>query len=451
MAGVLWRGLEHPVYCLRPCLNASPRRTLPNRRPHRSATHTRVRAPRPVTHLPETPGVDHAVVRDETVGSLGLLLSRSLQSVLVWVGTPPSERAALASQAAYAGRMMELFDAQPPKELSEACEILAEVLTCPGSVQVDQVAGACVAAANWARDAGKSQTRLAFLSAAALCCPFNASLALLVGREARDQALHGHAERWLGRAITVARQGGEWELYVRGHVAYGNMMIARGAFPAARRHLRRAERRSSRHGLQEVRAMALHDLFVVAAECGELTDAHRAAREAIQAYGAGHPRLVNLAFDLAFVWMREGYFESALPVFRSLLPRVEPPFLPHIHGAIARAAGACGQSVDFRLAVRALDRLPVGPGSAEAWVDAANGAISLRKWDAADRHTRLALSLARERRERKVEMLAESLLEAIQQRRAAGSARAVQIDPEISELAFDVAAQLSDCPAGSAA
>ena len=388
---------------------------------------------------------------EETTQPLGVLLWRSLRSVLVWADSAPAQRSTLFAPGAYERRMADLLGADAPPTVVAACEALAQLLSRPTRVQPDHVAGHCITLANWAGDHEKRGTRLAFLTAAALCCPFDGFLALLVGREARHQALHATAENWLERAITVSRGGEQWEVYARAHIAYGNMLIARGAFPAARRHLHRAERRGMRHGLTEVRAMALHDLFVVEAECNHLPAAHRYAREALGAYRAGDPRLVNLAFDLAFVWMREGYFETALPIFRSLLPLVEPRFLPHMYGAIARAAGACGLAVEHAHAVRALAALPCGPGTAEARLDSAHGAISLTAWEDAQAHAELALAVAQERKERKVELLAETLLESIHQRKAQGLGRAGETSLQAQDLAFDLAEVLRGCPAVSAA
>lgn len=391
------------------------------------------------------------VVTEELRTPLGVLLARSLRSVLSWAATPPARRGELFTDGGYERRTIDLLEAETPPAIVEACEVLTQLLAGPATAQPDAVAGSCVAIANWARHADTRGTRLAFLAAAARCCPHNASLPLMVGREARDQGLYAVSMEWLARAAMVSRSAGEWEVYARAHVAYGNVMIARGSFAKARRHLLRAERSASRHGLVEVRAMAHHDLFVVDAECGDLEAAHRSARAALRAYAAADPRRVNLAFDLAFVWMRDGYFEPALPVFRSLLPRVEKRFLPHLYGAIARAAGACGMAVDYEQAIRVLDGLEIGSGSAEARLDSAHGAISLARWAEADRHAEMALSIAGKRNESKIELLAERLIESIAQRSGRSLTPVVETGADVRELSFDLAASLSGWTAASAA
>jgi hypothetical protein len=392
------------------------------------------------------------VILDEIRTSAGALLWRSVRSVLFWAETPPAERCELFPEGSYERRVADLLELHLPALLVEPCEHLAELLCSPEATQAHHVAADCVNIAMWARAERKPGTALTFLHAAASCCPFNPTLALMAGREARDQARYRLAEGWLDAAVTVSRSVGNWEIYARAHLAHANMMLARGAFPAARRHGLRARKRAERHGIGEVLAMAHHDLFVIAAECGDLEDAHRSVRAAMGAYGAGHPRLVNLAFDLAVFWMRQGYFEVVLPVCRTLLPRVEERFLPHIHGSIARAAGACGLASEHRHAVRALRDAVVGPGSAEAWLDATHGAISLSAWPEAAEYLDRCLVISRDRKERKIEFLAESLLPRVAGRNEVPSLTVP--DPSetgAGDLAADLVGLLPNVAVGSAA
>jgi tetratricopeptide (TPR) repeat protein len=411
----------------------------------------RTRSPRPAPGVSSLGGLENAIL-DEIRTSAGALLWRSVRSVLFWAETPPADRAELFPEGAYERRVADLLELELPAVLVEPCERLAELLSRPDATPAHHIAAGCVNIAVWAREQRKPGTALTFLHAAASCCPYHPTLALMAGREARDQARYRLAEGWLDAAVTVSRSVGNWEIYARAHLAYANMMLARGAFPAARRHGLRARKRAERHGIREVLAMAHHDLFVIAAECGDLTEAHRSARDAMVAYGARHPRLVNLAFDVAVFWMREGYFEVVLPVYRTLLPRVQERFLPHIHGAIARAAGACGLVSEHRQAVRALRTTAVGPGSAEAWLDATHGAINLSAWPEAAEYLNRSLEISRDRKERKIEFLAEALLPRVESRNAAPSL--AMEDPSetgAGDLAADLVGLLPNVPAGSAA
>ena len=67
-----------------------------------------------------------------------------------------------------------------------------------------------------------------------------------------------------------------------------------------------------RHGMRDIVAASMHDLFGIDVESGEMTQAHDHARAAFRAYGPRNPRLPRLAHDLAYFWMMHGRFEAAL-------------------------------------------------------------------------------------------------------------------------------------------
>lgn len=417
-----------------------------------SSVRRRYRVPPPVASAPQGAGLREVGVLEENPSPFGVVLWRTLRSVQLWIETAPADRQRVFAEGAYESRLADLMGTEVPEALRTSLPILAELLNRSRQPRPDAVASACVAVATWARQERKSATVLAFLQAAATCCPYNASLALMTGREARDQALYAQAESWLSRAVAMARQVEDWDAYTRAHVAIGTMMMNRGVMPAARRHLVKAERRARRHGLRETRGMALHDLFVVSAATGTQTEALQYAREAMASYRLGNPALVNLAFDMAYFWMEQGYFQTSLTVFFELLSRVQPGHRPHVQGAIARAAGACGRTVDHRRAVEALTTLPIGPGSSEALLDAARGASSLSRWLEARELAQRSLEIAKGRGERKVEHLADVLLESIEQRsRPAAASPDQEAEPAVEQLAVELVDTLERVAVCSAA
>jgi maltose O-acetyltransferase len=77
-------------------------------------------------------------------------------------------------------------------------------------------------------------------------------------------------------------------------------------FAAARKPLLRAYRAARRASHRLPMAMALHDLFCVAALFGEVENANAYARAAFKAYGPRNNRIPKLAHDVARFWMLQG-------------------------------------------------------------------------------------------------------------------------------------------------
>jgi hypothetical protein len=125
-----------------------------------------------------------------------------------------------------------------------------------------------------------------------------------------------------------------------------------------------------------------------------------------------------LAHDVAFLWMEQGHFARALPVFEAVRPHfVLIPERISLVANIARAAGGVGDREGFRKAWVEANRLskdpearPALPGS---MLDLAQGAASLGEWDRAEQAAEQALASAKEQRQAKVMFSAETLLDAI--------------------------------------
>ncbi|HET8654487.1 MAG TPA: hypothetical protein VFL93_03050 [Longimicrobiaceae bacterium] len=393
------------------------------------SVHRRARTLPPVAPLGPTVGPEDGDILAELPTKLGGVLWRSLRSVRLWAGAIPAERVGLFNEGAYEARLAELLSVEGPERLVADLSGLATVLAGSAWVQPAVIAGHCAGVAAWARTESLRHITLCALRAAAECCPWDPALALHAGMEARDQVLYPEAESWLQRAVVLGRQAGHWEIYTRAHLAMATMWLRRGALPTARRHLDRAEHRAGRAGLREFQGRALHDRFVLEFSAGG--EALHLAQRALACYPAGSPRLIALAFDLSVYWMDRGNFEGALATSRVLLPRVQPEHRPNLYGVIARSAGACGVTSEYRRAVRALGDLPGAPGTASAWLCAAHGAVNLGLWEEARTHAQRGLECALARREQKVRFEAEGFLEMIEQKSRPAP------PPELEEPAAD--------------
>jgi tetratricopeptide (TPR) repeat protein len=200
------------------------------------------------------------------------------------------------------------------------------------------------------------------------------------------------------------------------------MFVARGAFPNARKNLQKALRAAERRGLREPQGMAAHDLFTVAAECNNATEAQEYAARALRAYGPAHATVPSLAYDVAFFWVLQGRFADALPVLRAAVPRMRPEHRPYGQAGLARAAGALGNEVTFDTAWAVISSMPDDTaGKADALIGAARGAVSLSRWDLAEQAGQAALTLAQRRGQSKVIFEAEALLESAEMGRRASN------------------------------
>jgi tetratricopeptide (TPR) repeat protein len=364
----------------------------------------------------EMDGIDGLGSMLELQGEKGFLTWRTLRNVRLWAATPRERRRGLFVEGAHEQRLAEILSFDLDREIFDAFAALAEVLRVPQTVDPRTVSLSCTRLARWAANAGMRITALELLHAAALVCPDDPYFALEAGRAARDQARHDLAEAWLARAVVLARQRAEWDVYARSHIALGFMYTTRGSFPAARVHLLRAARRAERHGIRAAHAMAHHDLFVLEWECGDRPRALAHAGAALRSYPEADSRRGRLAYDVAYSWVLQGHYAAALRVLQEIYQRAELNIQPLVLGAMARAAGAERDSDQFDRARDSLLALELEVRSAAAWVNVAHGAFSLCRWEEAEEAARIGLRLGRERGEAKTVLLAETLLDRVKTR-----------------------------------
>ena len=408
--------------------------------PAPSSRIRRWRVPPPLTRGAEL--LEGAEILREMTGEVAVLVWKSLRSVTLWAAANPRDHGELFADGAQERRVAELLTTDMDQELADSLHTLAAVLSGRPQLRREAVALACRQVAQWAHTHDYAATALAFTQAAALACPADAQLAHEVGRLARSGGELARSESWHRRAIMLGRQTAAWEPYARSYVSLGNMASHRGNFPQARRCQIKAYRTARRHGMNEVMAMALHDLFLIAVDTGQAANAQRYAHQAFRAYGPTHSRIPYLAHDLAVLWNREGQFGQALPVLEALLPRFgQPDEQLLVQANIARAAGGLQDVTKFAVAWQAAENLLVLPQSAgrkpQALLNLSRGATGLAQWERAESTAREALNSAIQRGESQIVFEAESVLHSVQVHRVVAATRLagepLESDPQMVE------------------
>ncbi|HEX2077750.1 MAG TPA: hypothetical protein VHG08_08580 [Longimicrobium sp.] len=403
----------------------------------RLAVPRRNRVPPAITRGPENmPG---AGILEEIPGDLGVTLWRSVRNVALWAATPPHKRGGLFCGTAANVREADVGGLQVDAELVAPLSVMVRLLESPAAMDVPRLVNACRRISAWAEQRGSLATALEFMQAAAQVAPQVAALAYGVGRLARRRAEYDRAESWYGRAIVQARRSRDWRIYALSYSGLGNLNTQKGNFPIARRAQIRGLRATLRHNLTDLQGIAFHDLFATHVETGAHDEATALAARAFQAYGPTHPYLPRLAFDVAFHWMEQGFFNEALRVAKALEPCFTAPTESALAlSLIARTAGGTGDRDAFDYARGKLTALlQTGCGedaAARALLGISYGAASLGEWQLAETSAVEALEIARERREGKMEMAAEAALEFARRRaQQRTSARSKQRDAALAE------------------
>jgi tetratricopeptide (TPR) repeat protein len=389
---------------------SQPTHTDPDRR--------RWRVPAPL--VSGRTGLQGLSVLEEFPNELGTILWQSLRTVRRWASAPPAIRRKLFLPGAHRQRITDIEAVLPTPALQEPLTTLAELLKNSSKIEAAQIGAACARISEWAQSQNARATEFDFVQAAALASPTDPRLGLAVARTARDRAEYPVAEAWYQRTIALARRARDWDIYARAYIGLGKMWRTRGAYPAARKHFLKAVRVASRQRLRDAQGMALHDLFAVEAQGHRDEQAQAYAAAALQAYGAAHRLLPNLAHDVAYFWMERGHFAAALPVIQAVMPHLPIRYQLRAQGSLARAAGAVGDELVFEVSWQqvmaspddALDR-------ADTLMEAAQGAASLARWTLAESAAHRALEISRQRREAEISHKAEALLESVRHERLA--------------------------------
>ncbi|HEU4451872.1 MAG TPA: hypothetical protein VFR81_02395 [Longimicrobium sp.] len=402
----------------------APSPGTPARKPRR---RWRWHVPPALVHGSET--LEGTEIFEDVTGPAGMVLWQTMRDVTLWASVREvEERAELFQPGAHQRRLAELEAAGVDAAIEAPLRVLAQVSRDPAGRTEEELLTACREISQWAEEREMRSVAIAFAQAGALASPAHASAGFRVGQLARDKAEHARAETWFRRTIGLGRQAKDWASYSEAFLGLGNLYILRGNYPAARRFHIRGLRAARRHGLRDIQARALHDLFVIAVDTGAPpAEAQEYARAAFRAYGNHHPRLPRLAHDLAYFWMQRGRFSQSLAVFQAILPQMANNGERLMTLAdIGRAAGGAGNREVFDEAWSEVWSVSGDwdkrSNAAQALLDLARGAASLKDWARAERAASTAREVATRREEARVALEAETVLDSVTRRRALESA-----------------------------
>jgi len=333
-------------------------------------------------------------ILEEFPNDLGLLLWNSLRDVTLWSSVDPERREGLFTTDAAEKRLLLLQVTPVEEHLAVSLTTLAALVSSPGNASGEIVSLVCLQVSRWAQDHGAFGTALAYAQGAALASPDDAgpahtvgSLALRWGSSSPGsfQQRSARAETWLRRCIGLARRGKDWPSYAMAYVDLGTLYLRRGMPGKARRYFVRAMRAGRRHGLLSTRGAALHGLFLLAMEGGDLDDAERYARGAMRAYGRGHSSLPELLHDYAYLWVMRGNYPRAIPMLqKALVTRTDAADRALTQAILARAAAGTGERRLYEDAWSGAWSVINRPGAREyqgrTLLELARAAAGLRDW-----------------------------------------------------------------------
>ena len=260
------------------------------------------------------------------------------------------------------------------------------------------VAHACWCVVEWALDRHE-ETAFAFAEAAALSWPQHERYAMIAGRLFRKAGRTRDAELWLRRARRLSLWVDDWETLVLSTSSLAMLFWDRGNYKRSMQLLKSAERVAKRQGLRTLEGEVFHNRVLLAVFTGDPQSAARYAEAAFERYLPSHPRIPALGYDIAYLWLSQGYADRALPLLRALLPHFDErgPRLQVI-AAVARSAGLLDEEQTFEDAVREFDALA---GEADpprvtpaALVDVGLGAIGCGRAEIGRRALARALAMA---------------------------------------------------------
>ncbi|MBB4638883.1 tetratricopeptide repeat protein [Longimicrobium terrae] len=368
-------------------------------------------------------GVAGAEIVRELPPELALPVWQALRSVLMWAAEEPGARASLFDPRAMEDWECELLQGTFDADLRYPLAVLVGELGRGGEARSEPVARACLCVTEWALPRKAVSTALAFSEAAALAWPEHPRYAWMTGKLLRRYGRLPEAEAWVRRAVRVAIRIGDPEGHAQALHSLGDLFYQLGQYGRSSEKLHQALRIARRHRLRDREGEILHDLIASSVDRGRYDEAEQYARGALEIYGDQHPALARLAYDVAFMWVRRGYFGRALPVLLELSVLFdEPDVRARVLASTARAAAGCGDQALFtRLSTEAVSTLSEAPrdqnGFAYAFMQLGIGASSLSLWDDSREMLNRALALARVRSESDVIVQAEAALDAVSERR----------------------------------
>jgi hypothetical protein len=389
-----------------------------------------------------------AVILHEVPDSFALHVFHALRLVFAWAAGPQVSGAVFDCTDLAAWEAAVLGATGEDEALWAPVAVIAGEVARPALLDPERLAHACLAVTDWALGREAHGTALLFAEAAAVVWPNNARIAWLTGKLYRQQLQLGKAEMWLRRASRVAVWTADWELQAQATNSLGNLKVQKGDFAGGRELLLSAARLAKRKRLRERLAKAQHDLLAVSIYTGRLEEGEVHAAQAFAAYGADHPNIIDLAFDVSHLWMQRGQFVRALAVLRALHTRVEDGDRQlRVLASTARAAGAVGDAETFHRvwtdAWKLVDGGSLNHLRAAAPLELGLGALSLGLWDYADVALTTARDAAQELREGDTLAKAESSIDHLRRRQSADGYARRETTLRNGELAAELVRSLN--------
>lgn len=349
----------------------------------------------------------------EVDGTLGVVLWDCVRTLWDWmhdeVGGRRGERFGTRSLHERWG-----FACLEVPQLASALGTLGIVSATPLLTNKRELARAARNVARWAEDRALLETAIQFAEVAAALEPDNAEWANLAGRMCRRAGEFPRADQWYDRAIGLARRTRNRREWVFGHLGAGTTAYRQGRRKEARRHFLSVAWKTRDSGQKAAAAKSQHDLMLISAEAGDLSDALEHARRAFDWYPKHHRRFPYFAHDVAFLGVLCGASAPARRLLERVLSKI---LLPHeqvlVWGTAARAAADERNLEMFRRArahvTRAASLYP--EHAAPALVNAAIGSARLGELQLAERYARTAQQLARTRGLHEPEQVARDILQ----------------------------------------
>jgi tetratricopeptide (TPR) repeat protein len=367
----------------------------------------------PIPPLPSLPRSELAVLRDHG-GPLGVLLWQCLSDVLLWCAA--TQRAGLFQPRGPAHAEALAYTLRDVPELADPVSELLQVSAMPELALAERVAEACEQVMRWAEQHGMKETAAQYAEAAARLEPERSSRCYTAGRTCRHVGDAGRSAMWFRRAERLARRAGSQIDFAIAHLGFGSLCFNLGRHDEAETHIEKAIRAALRAGRRSLAGSAAHDLMCVCFETGQLSAAEQQSRRALELYPARHPRLAVFAHDVALIWVRLGYFSSALMILEKVAPLLEgQPERILAMASLARAAAAVHDHIRYERASAEVLRLLTRDTErgASSLYHLAEGARSFQHQDRARAYARRALELANQWENRTVVALATDLVRSL--------------------------------------
>lgn len=350
---------------------------------------------------------------EEAGPELAVAFWRVLRKVRAWAETPPEDRAGL----------FEINKKEACERLGCACGLapglveafgtFSVLVRAPGRVEARQLAEACHQVHEWAEERSLIEVAMLFAEAAAFADPEDPAWANDAGRMCRRAAKDERASSWYHRGYGLGARFDDPREVIRAQIGFGNLMKDLGRHDEARKYFERAARRAVHTGRRRESGEAHHSLLMIAAEQEQYDAGERHVRRALELYPARYFRIPALAHDWAALLISSRYYSPAVRLLDLAIPQLKLPGSQLVGWSnLAKALAGIRQLNRFNEAeAQIVKLLGIDNEFAPAALNSlAVGGQAFERWDEADRNARLALELARVRKDGGEERIAATIL-----------------------------------------